>query len=211
MSNGSEPYDILESLHQGSVAHTKLVLAVLWRVMSDQDSKAILSLDFEQLLLKPRELVAWILALTPDEIVERVAHICVVSNDARSIGHLLSIFQLQVHAVVAILRILLCSFRSEPVAPHRCDVINGVVCVGCGKVLLIDRPRVMIAMDWHDSDIGALDGRLEHISDSFGVASDLLHRILPDIVRRVVPSPEDNIWLDLVNDEIEHVGKSLLW
>ena len=62
-------------------------------------------------------------------------------------------------------------------------MIDGVVCVGCGKVLLIDGPCVMIAMDWHNSDISALDGRLEHICDCLGVASDLLHRILPDIVR----------------------------
>lgn len=72
--------DVLETLHKSPETNTKLMLAVERRVVAHHDGKTTLSLHLRKLLLKPGELVAWIVALTPDIEVETVASVRVVGD-----------------------------------------------------------------------------------------------------------------------------------
>ena len=82
VTDDAESDNVLESFHKGTVADTELMLAVLGRVVSNHYGKATLSLYFKQLLLEPSKLVCWILTLTPNEEVEAVASVSVVSDNA---------------------------------------------------------------------------------------------------------------------------------
>lgn len=80
MTSNAKPHNILESLHQGSVANSKLVLAVHWSVMSNHDCQAFGCLNFHELLLEPGKLMAWVVTLSPDVEVEHIACVCVECN-----------------------------------------------------------------------------------------------------------------------------------
>lgn len=122
-----EANNVLESLHQGSVPCTELMLALLGSVVGDQEGKTALSFSVQKLLFKPGKLMARVLSLSPDVPVETVAGLSVVCNDAGSLWHRLAIEQLDGLAVVSILAKLFIGLWSQPVLPHLLEVVDFVV------------------------------------------------------------------------------------
>jgi hypothetical protein len=59
----TETDDVLESLHEGLVAFSPLVLTASRVVMADQDGDAFVGLDLGQLFLKPLEVMARVASL----------------------------------------------------------------------------------------------------------------------------------------------------
>jgi hypothetical protein len=120
----AESDDVLESLHEGSVSGTKLMLAVIWSVVSNHDGETFLSLNFKELLFEPCKVVAWVVPLTPGEPVEIVACLRVVGNDSGAGWQLLTVEQFHLHAVVAILTKLLHGLVVQPLGPVRLEVVD---------------------------------------------------------------------------------------
>ena len=103
------------------------MLALLRRVVRNQEGKSPLCFYLHQLLFQPSEHVSWIFSLPPGVPVETVACLSVVRNDARASWHSLLIQELDGHAVVAVLTELFVSFLSEPVLPHVLEVIDFII------------------------------------------------------------------------------------
>ena len=100
MTSNAKSHNILESLHQGSIANSKLVLTVHWSVMSNHDCQALGRLNFHELLLEPGKLMTWVVTLSPDVEVEHIASVCVECNHLGASWDALSILELDVHGVV---------------------------------------------------------------------------------------------------------------
>ena len=211
MTSQSKSYDMLEAFDESSEAHTKLVLLVRWCVVHEDNCKATLSLNLEELLLKPGELMAWIFTLLPHSHVAWISRSGVDSNDSSAGRKFLTILQINLLAVVAVLSELLLSFWSEPVAPHLLVLVDRVVWIWRAKILNIDRPSIMITLDWKDGDICIFDGILDHISHSLSVVCDLLNRIVPSVVRWIVACPKYDVRLNFLNDVFHHIGKGNSW
>jgi len=168
---------MLEALHKCSEAHSPLVLAGGRRVVTDQDCKTTLSLNLEQLLLKPGDLVAGVVPFTPNHPVVTVAAVRIVCNESGACGQLSSILQLKGHGVVAIFAELGVGLFCQPVSPILFDVVDGVVDARRGEILLIGRPRVMVALDGQNRDVSVLDRVLDDISGNFCVPRDRLSSV----------------------------------
>ena len=125
-----EPDNILEALHQGTIPSTKLMLALLRRVVRNQECKSFLRLDFQQFLFEPCEHMSRVFPLSPCVPVETVASLSVICNDTRACRHGLLVEEFDWHAVIAILAKLFVSLLSQPVLPHILEVVNFVVDTG---------------------------------------------------------------------------------
>lgn len=112
-----ESNGVLESLHKGSVARAKLMLALVRGVVSNQESDSALSLNFHKLLFKPGIHATWILSLSPNVPVQAVACLSVVSDYAGASRHCLAVKKFNGHAIESVLTKLLVRFRSEPLFP----------------------------------------------------------------------------------------------
>lgn len=182
MSDQSESDDVLESLHEGPESHSKLMLAVIRRIMAHQDRKTTLSLNFKKFLLEPSKLMAWVVALSPDVEIEHIAAVRVVCDNFGTCGKALAILEFQVHGVEAVLAILFQGLFIEPLGPECLDVVDGVVGVGCREVLLVNGPGVMVAVNWKYCNVRVLDSILNDVRDRFCVASNLLNGVRPDVM-----------------------------
>ena len=80
-------------------------------------------------------------------------------------------------------------------------MVNTGIGVSLTEILLVNRPGVVVAMDRHDLDALILDSILDHVRDLLSIVCHLLGSVRPDVVRRVVTSPENQIGLDLGHDE----------
>lgn len=83
--------DVLEPFHQGSVADTPLVLAVVRINVGNQKGNATVSLDCFKLIRQPGKLVSRIASLTEEPPVQAVTNLRVVSNQSGTTWHLLAV------------------------------------------------------------------------------------------------------------------------
>lgn len=67
----------------------------------------------------------------------------------------------------------------------------------------------MISLDRNDSDLLALNRIFDRVCNDMSIFCHLFHAVAPDVVRGIVASPEDDIWLDLISDKFHHVLESL--
>lgn len=100
MASQTKPYNILEALYKSSIPNTELVLLVGRCVMTHHNSKTSLRFNLKELLLKPSELIAWIIICTPHIHVQGVAGIGVQGNQSRTSGNRFPIVKLNLHTVV---------------------------------------------------------------------------------------------------------------
>ena len=69
----------------------------------------------------------------------------------------------------------------------------------------------MVTLNRDDCDISVLYSILDHVGDYFTVVGDLLERIIPGVMGRVVTGPEYYVRLHLLNDVIHHALERLRW
>lgn len=91
MASVSEPDDMLEPFHQRSEAHTKLMLHVIWWVVSQNDSNTTIYFNFEELRLKPSKHVTWIFSFSIYVPVQAIASLGIDCNNFRSLWEFFSI------------------------------------------------------------------------------------------------------------------------
>ena len=72
------------------------------------------------------------------------------------------------------------------------------------EVLHIYWPRVVVSLDWIDRNVSIFESSLNHLSDVEGRVSHVDIVILPDIMWRVISSPEQNVRVDLSLNEVKH-------
>ena len=71
---------MLESIHQSFVPDAKLMEAVEGRDMRDDHRETFVFLNLQELILKPLELVTWVLSVVEHPPVEIVASLHIHSN-----------------------------------------------------------------------------------------------------------------------------------
>jgi len=127
MTVHSEANSVLESFHECTIASSKLMLALVGRVMRDQKCKSSLGLNFHELLLEPGVHIAWVFALTPSIPVQTVASLSVVCDNTRSLGHCLSICECNRHAIESVLTELLIGLWGHPLLPVTLEIVDFIV------------------------------------------------------------------------------------
>jgi len=69
----------------------------------------------------------------------------------------------------------------------------------------------VVALDWIHGDVGPVEGLLNGDGDVISCVADLLVVVGPDVVRRVVAGPHEDVGLDGITDKAEHALKTDLW
>ena len=75
----------------------------------------------------------------------------------------------------------------------------------------VDWPSIMIALDGIDTDLRACKNRLDSLCNVESGITYLFVVVCPDDVSRIVTSPEEHIWLDVIFNKVQHAIETNCW
>ena len=192
------------------------MLTSCWIIMANQDSDSAVSFDFCKLLTQPSKMIGRVDSLTNDPPVKTVANICVVSNQSRSVWHYFAIIESDLHWVVSVLAEGLKGLWSQPVSPRILEMVNRPIDVWFAEVLDIHRPSIMVALNRKHGNVGISELRFNLLGNCNRIVSYFFNCVVPDVVGRVVTSPDEHVWLNFCFNVRQHAlkgmkGKIALW
>ena len=201
VSSISEPDDVLEPFHQSSEAHTKLMLHVIWWIVSQNDSNTTIYFHFKELRLQPSKHITWILSFSINVPVQAVTSLGIDCNYFRSFWEFFSILKFHVHAVVPILWKLFHCLFIEPVIPVFHKWVDFIINTGRIEVLHLFNPSIVVALNGEYGNATILKGLLYHVGHGDCVDGCLISSIIPHIVCSIVASPKYNIRFQVLGNE----------
>ena len=187
----TEADDVLIALHEATETMAPTVKAVTVRGdVSDEDGATIHDLKFLELGLEPLNFVAGIVTVLKELPVLVVACLSVDAQNSCLVKDP-PILELKSSGIVSVLSETLKGLSVQPVSPGTREGIDGLVCVGCGEILNVYWPCIMIALNWIHRNVCPIESSLNSESNVLGSISDLGDVIRPYIMGGVITGPEE--------------------
>lgn len=136
-----------------------------WK-MSDNDSLTTRLLQIVEFFFKPLKMLARVIFIFEEIPIHNIASLSVQANNL-GVTNGCTIFEFQSSWVIAILSVSFIRIRIKPGSPGWRIPINRWIGVWELKVLDVNRPNIMIALDWIISNAFSSKFLFNHISDVY--------------------------------------------
>lgn len=210
VTHKSKSYNMLISFHESLETCTILILAVSWLDMLNNNSNTTSGLYLSKFRLEESKLTTKIVSFTKNIPVLVIASLSVQSDYLGAWNGLRTVSKYKRSRVETILAELRYSFIRQPARPVVLESIDGVINVWLTEVFNVDWPGIMVTLGWINNNSFILEGRLDSLGNINSVVCNLFSCVAPDIMCRIVTSPEEHIRLYFISNKLEHADQSIM-